>query len=310
MKNTENQPGQNDGEESMAKPNQQQFDERLEQVTAEVSRESGERRTAVEGGLSEAKEAVRESADKARGLAREGAEKVGDLAREGAEKVGDLAREGAEKVGDAARDVQETSREVAQTMRGVVKQHPIPAVLTGLGAACTGIGMTWLLMGQRRRAATNGSNGRTSAEETLSSTDLSGPVEQPEKIEAIETRAEGAIAHATHETQHLAQRAQESIEGAAHGAAARVRRFARDARAEGQLLGETAEKQFREHPLAVGAGLVAIGTTIGISLPSTLRENRWLGKRRDAFMDRARSTARGAARKLEALGKPAQASSQ
>lgn len=269
------------GEEESPAKTPERFEERLAQAMAGATEENARPGTAVEGRIAEAVEG-------------------------GVAQAKEAALEGAEKLGGMARNVRTTSREAAQSMRSVAKRHPIPAALTGLGAACAGIGATCLLVGERRRAPTAEAKGQTAPEESIAA-NQPAPGEQHGRIEAMERRAEGALTRASHETQDLAKRAQASVEEAAHGAAARVERVARDARAEAQLLGERAEKTFRDHPLAVGAGLVAFGTAVGMSLPSTVRENRWLGKRREAFVGRARSAARSAGRKLESLGKSAPA---
>ncbi len=267
------------GEEESPAKTPERFEERLAQAMAGATEENAGPGTAAEGGIVEAIEG-------------------------GVAQAKEAAREGAQTLGGMARNMRTTSREAAQSMRSIAKRHPIPAALTGLGAACAGIGATYLLMGERRRAPTIDSKGQNAAEAIIS-TNMPATGERRERTEAIETRVEGTLTRASHETNDLAKRAQASIEDAAHGAAARVERVARDARAEAQLLGERAEQTFRDHPLAVGAGLVAFGTAVGMSLPSTVRENRWLGKRREAFVGRARSAARSAGRKLESLGKSA-----
>jgi ElaB/YqjD/DUF883 family membrane-anchored ribosome-binding protein len=48
----------------------------------------------------------------------------------------------------------------------------------------------------------------------------------------------------------------------------------------------------RENPLAAGAIAAAVGTTIGLALPETRRENELMGEARDAAVDRAQEAVR------------------
>ena len=240
---------------------QREFGQQLAQPRGKLMGEVAELRTSIEGGVAEAQQAVRESAG---------------------------------KVGTFAREAQEGAREAGQAALNAVKRNPIPAALAGVGAACTGIGIAWMLRGNRdgaQRADTNG--GQQSAEH-----------------EGVGASAHAVLSRASEGTQKLAKRARSTIAPAAHEAAERLHRAARDARAEGQLLGEMAEQKFRNHPLAVGAAMFALGTAVGASLPSTVREGRWLGARRDALVGRARQAASGAVRKVESIARPAPAASR
>lgn len=52
---------------------------------------------------------------------------------------------------------------------------------------------------------------------------------------------------------------------------------------------------FHQHPLLMGLGALALGVTIGLLLPSTRQEERWMGESASKVRDRTRETASKAA---------------
>jgi hypothetical protein len=60
-----------------------------------------------------------------------------------------------------------------------------------------------------------------------------------------------------------------------------------------------------ENPLAVGATAVAVGALVGLALPSTSVENRWMGEHRDELLDetkeRVQHQAQETVRKVQAV---------
>jgi hypothetical protein len=93
----------------------------------------------------------------------------------------------------------------------------------------------------------------------------------------------------------VAQRsARRKVAHVAGQAGQNVQHLAQDMKTRGR-------RTLAQHPLAVGAAALAVGTAIGAALPSTVREGRWLGEKRREVMGRARSSARSAVSKVEAL---------
>jgi len=68
-------------------------------------------------------------------------------------------------------------------------------------------------------------------------------------------------------------------------------------------LAGTAQDQYEyyleENPLAVGAVALALGAAVGLSIPSTRVENRWMGEARENLMQKAGETAREAVEKVQ-----------
>lgn len=215
-------------------------------------------------------------------------------ALEGAAAIGEAVREGAGTVSALARTAQEGALDAGQSAFAFVKRNPLPLALAGVGVACAGAGLAIWLLGDR-----------DAIKEALRARSVRiGASGQPIEQDISQVRY-AALARAADGTQRAVKQAQRSIEEAAHVARDSAQRLGRDAALQGQRLATVAEQGFREHPLAVGAALFAVGTAMGASLPSTVREARWLGEHRDALVDRARTAARGAVRKVEALASAA-----
>lgn len=51
------------------------------------------------------------------------------------------------------------------------------------------------------------------------------------------------------------------------------------------------DRYFHRHPLIVGAGALALGVAVGMMLPSTRQEDRWLGEASDRMKERTREAA-------------------
>lgn len=51
------------------------------------------------------------------------------------------------------------------------------------------------------------------------------------------------------------------------------------------------EHYFEKHPLLMGLGAMALGIAVGMTLPSSRQENRWLGEASDRMKERTRDAA-------------------
>jgi hypothetical protein len=79
--------------------------------------------------------------------------------------------------------------------------------------------------------------------------------------------------------------------------------LAHDALEGGKKLETSMEDVVREHPLAVGAALLATGAAIGLAMPRTALEDTWLGRERDHLVSSAKSLAQGAVKQVESMAK-------
>jgi hypothetical protein len=79
--------------------------------------------------------------------------------------------------------------------------------------------------------------------------------------------------------------------------------LAHDALEGGKKLETSVEDVVREHPIAVGAALLATGAAIGLAMPRTALEDTWLGRERDHLVSSAKSLAQGAVKQVESMAK-------
>ena len=98
---------------------------------------------------------------------------------------------------------------------------------------------------------------------------------------------------AAHKVADTASTAASKVAGAAstvgskvsHGVSSAAHGVASQARAQSQRVASS----FESNPLAIGAIAAGVGLAIGMSIPSTEREGRLMGEKRDELMDKAKA---------------------
>jgi len=150
-----------------------------------------------------------------------------------------------------------------------IKSHPMPFALAGVGVACAGAGLAWLLV----------SSAKTMTDEN------GNPL-------AASQRLQTSMKGATQSVKRVGRAANEKVSQLAH-----------DAFESGRSLEQSVEDVVREHPIAVGAALIATGAAIALAIPRSALEDTWLGRERDQMVSSAQRIAKGAAQKVEALTK-------
>lgn len=88
-----------------------------------------------------------------------------------------------------------------------------------------------------------------------------------------------------------AQRARQGMSATAGQMRSRARRYRAETGQQIRRAGAGVSELFREQPLVVGALGLAAGALIAASLPTTRREDEFMGDTRDHLLDRARSAA-------------------
>lgn len=223
------------------------------------------------------------------------------------------------KVEDMANTLTYKARNWRYSAIETIKQNPVPAALIG-------IGLGWLLLEGNSRNSEWDDDYRPAGHRThLRSSDYYK--EEDGSIEQVKAKAAGTVrnlqekAHEVStdlsaEAQNAVQTVQEGaadvvesvresathIADQAHDVADQVRDQARvmqyKAWRQGERAQRSAQRTFEANPLAVGAVAIAIGTAVGLALPSTQKEDEWMGDTRDRLVDQAKVKARETAEKV------------
>ena len=106
------------------------------------------------------------------------------------------------------------------------------------------------------------------------------------------------------EASRLAQRAQSTLGDATRSAGEAVGKVYEEAKVQGRRATSALENAYESNPLAVGAAVVAAGTIVGLALPTTRREDEWLGTGRDQVVSKAKEMAKEAIDKVDHIIHP------
>jgi ElaB/YqjD/DUF883 family membrane-anchored ribosome-binding protein len=155
-----------------------------------------------------------------------------------------------------------------------------------------------------------------------------GPMQEfGEKANHALHSMEDSVGDAAHAVEHsvgsavqkagaFARQAQTSIGQKAHDASATIGHFAHDASGSVTQMGHDAAEQgrraqrrvetyYHDNPLVVGAVVVAVGTLVGLSIPITAQEDRWMGEASDDVTNKARVLAQQGLQQLDHVAKEA-----
>lgn len=157
-----------------------------------------------------------------------------------------------------------------------IKSHPMPYALAGLGVACAGAGLTWLLVSAKKHAFDENGNALDFSHRMQAS------------MKDVRSSMGGATA---------------SMRRATKSANAKVSQLAQGAVSSSKRIEQSVEDVVREHPIAVGAALLAAGAAIAMAIPRSTLEDTWLGRERDQVVNSAQKLAQGAMQKAQSLAK-------
>lgn len=175
--------------------------------------------------------------------------------------------------------------EFFQNLGTTLKNNPVPTVLTGVGLA-------WLAMNQNKPfqpgSASSGSG-------------LGGMVSQvadqvSQAFSGAGDRLHGAADTARDHGQSLRSKAGDLSERATDSLDAMASQLTDNAHDVGQRVQEQAsevkgqfEQLLKEQPLVLAAIGIALGAALGAALPSTRKEDEWMGQTRDDLADTLKS---------------------
>jgi hypothetical protein len=157
-----------------------------------------------------------------------------------------------------------------------IKSHPLPYALAGVGVACAGAGLTWLLLSAAKHATDENGNA----------------LDLPHRLQA-----------SMKDARHSMKDAGKSVMRATESANAKVSQLAHDAFESSKRIEQSVEDVVREHPIAVGAALLATGAAIALAMPRSVLEDTWIGRERDQVVSSAQKIAKGAVAKAQSFAK-------
>lgn len=197
------------------------------------------------------------------------------------------------KVKNMMHDAQERARVAGRSAREVVADNPIPAALAGLGLA-------WLFVASRRK--------RRSAREDFSPAISLPPANEEgrdvstgERVRVAAQQAGQKVSESTREAASAVKRTgrkvAEVVGDVAHRTQESASELSHKAESQARRIGRRSREVYRENPIAIAAGLLAVGTLAGMAIPRTRTEDRLIGGARDDAMDKAEELAHKAFQK-------------
>lgn len=176
--------------------------------------------------------------------------------------------------------VKRNGGEFGRNLSTQVKNNPVPVLLTG-------IGVTWLAAASDRpprQASTTGpSTGERMSSAASSAQGAAGSVADRTK----------AAARGARETMSSATESTRSAMGSMSGATRHTAQsMAEASRTGARSLADGYDYLRREQPLVLGALAVAVGAALGALLPSTAREDEWLGEHKERATERLKEEGR------------------
>jgi ElaB/YqjD/DUF883 family membrane-anchored ribosome-binding protein len=197
---------------------------------------------------------------------------------------------------------QSGSGEFGSNLGNTIKQNPVPVALVG-------IGLGWLMMSSSHTASRHS---YSSQEGYATGADSYHSPSMGERLGEAQSRAGETTSSARHKVGETASNVSHKVGETASNVSHKVGETASSAR---HKVGETASKAryqterlgdsvhyqtqrvrtgfrhiLQEQPLVLGALGIAIGAALGAGLPSTRRENQWMGEKRDELLHRTKET--------------------
>lgn len=223
-------------------------------------------------------EAVQERVDAAKGTIRDAT--IGKV--EGAvSAVTEKVTGAASSAGDMASAPMQAASGTGQSMLDTVKQHPVPAALTVIGA-------TWLYLSSR-----SGGGGRQGGTYSPGYS-YGGQTAQPEATNGGTGGIGRALSVVPDTAGQMATKAGDSV----GQVGTKVQNTAQQASGSVQRL-------LQENPLAVGVAVAGLGMLAGLAVPETEQEDRLMGPAHDAVMQKATQAAMDTAQKVQSVAQEA-----
>jgi ElaB/YqjD/DUF883 family membrane-anchored ribosome-binding protein len=223
-------------------------------------------------------------------IEQEARQALGEAKEAVVDKLRDAKDSAVHTLNETVHDVGERARRAGEVSYGFARENAVPLGLIGLGIG-------WLIVSGRRRRDGDEWRGRSPE----------GPPYGSYSTGYGDFDAGGAVRRRVDETQERAETISERAGGRMQQGAERARERARELSQRTSELGHRARQRAiraenealdfaRENPLAIGAAALAVGVGVGLVLPSTRREDEFLGQRRDRLVEDIRGSVEGVGR--------------
>lgn len=191
-------------------------------------------------------------------------------------------------------NARDTVNDAGSSVFTTIRENPIPAALMG-------VGLVWLLMNGtssgRRAGRQMGKYASGLAEQTEESASSalhrardmgSNAVIKVRDATQAAGHAASTFAHDASETVgHMAHDASESMGHLAHRVTDTAGALATQTQHGAHAVEQTFERTLQDNPLALGAVAFALGTAVGLVIPSTRQEDYLMGQSRDMLLEKA-----------------------
>lgn len=228
--------------------------------------------------------------------------KVESVATSASDMVNNVGQQAGEMVSNAGQTAQQAGSGIVDAIR----RNPVPAAMVG-------IGLGWFAMSNRGSSSTSrysdwsdgGRNWGDSNRMSGGSWDTTGYGDSgsgfggqgfTDKVGNTAGRVGDTAGQVVGNVQQTAGDVMQNVQQTAGQVPYQVQGVARQVQ-------DNAGRMIQENPLAVGAIALALGTAVGMALPSTQKEQQILGQARDNLIDKAETKASDAMSKVEETAK-------
>jgi len=284
--------------------------EAKESVMATAADAAHELKTAT---VDKAQEVVGNVIDRAKDAASNAMDIVHNAADYVAEKaapVVDSAKQQLTPAMDAAKTVVEHSRQLAPAVKGAgetivdtIKMNPIPAALIA-------IGIGWLLAAPRKAAYPSYDTRADSESDLLKDPSIYPDSDHSNKLSRTWDNVGDSMSHMAANAKEMASSAKDKVTDIASKAGQQASGLASTAKDQAATVATVAKDKTQQtvsfldewvhdEPIAAGAIALLVGAAVGLALPSSSQENRWLGPTRDQLALKAAETAQEVAGKVQ-----------
>jgi gas vesicle protein len=176
----------------------------------------------------------------------------------------------------------------ATRLLAVVREHPLPSAVIGLGAG-------WLLVESSRRSESRGSRFDRGYDGYDYDSGDAWKRESPgvlsaakDKVKDVAGSAKEAVSSAADTVGETAEHLKDQALDLGHQAQDKALKLKRQAKTQVRRVRTGFWETMESNPLLVGAAALALGIVAGLAIPSTDVEDEWMGETRDQLVDQAK----------------------